>query len=186
LARFLTGDEFREVSGALSATFIKQRPRLSGKGKGRSDVDDALLFLATMKSGAIASFEATRLASGYQNANQIEIHGDRGAIRWDFENMNSLEFHDVDDGPRESGWNRIMCTRAGEHPYAGNWWPDAHVLGYEHGFVNMAADILRVLGGEEPELPLPDFSDAYETQRVLEAALLSAKNRCPIPLRELS
>ena len=65
-----------------------------------------------------------------------------------------------------------MCTSAaGEHPYAGRWWPDAHVLGYEHGFVNMPADILRALGGEKPVVPLPDFEDAYETQRVLEAAL---------------
>ena len=56
------------------------------------------------------------------------------------------------------------------------------MLGYEHGFVNMLADVLRVLGGEKPEVPLPDFEDAYQTQRVLEAALLSAKERCAIKL----
>ena len=59
---------------------------------------------------------------------------------------------------------------------------DAHVLGYEHGFVNMLADVCRVLGGEKPEVPLPDFEDAYQTQRVLEAALISAKERCAIKL----
>ena len=79
-----------------------------------------------------------------------------------------------------------MCTSAaGQHPYAGKWWPDAHVLGYEHGFVNMLADVLRVIGGEQPTVPLPDFEDAYQTQRVLEAALLSAKERCAIRLSDV-
>ena len=73
-----------------------------------------------------------------------------------------------------------MCTSAGEHPYASAWWPDAHVIGYEHGFTNMAADIVRVLAGKKPELPLPDFEDAYQTQRVLAAALRAAhEGRAP-------
>ena len=78
-----------------------------------------------------------------------------------------------------------MCTSAGNHPYAEAWWPDAHVIGFEHGFTNMAADILRVLGGQDPEVPLPDFEDAYRTQRVLEAALISARERCAVPLAQV-
>ena len=38
----------------------------------------------------------------------------------------------------------------------------------------MVADMMRVLAEQKPEVPLPDFADAYETQRVLEAALISA------------
>jgi predicted dehydrogenase len=79
-----------------------------------------------------------------------------------------------------------MCTSAGGgHPYAANWWPDAHVLGYEHGFVNMAADILRVLAGQPPAVPLPDFEDAWQTQRVLEAALISARERAAVKLEDV-
>jgi predicted dehydrogenase len=100
--------------------------------------------------------------------------------------MNELWFHDATLGPRTAGWRRIVATSAaGEHPYVANWWPDAHVLGYEHGFVNMAADIVRVLSGGEPEMPLPDFADAFETQRVLEAALVSAKERVAVRLSEI-
>ena len=33
----------------------------------------------------------TRLATGYHNANRFEIHGERGALRFDFERMNELE-----------------------------------------------------------------------------------------------
>ena len=78
-----------------------------------------------------------------------------------------------------------MCTNAGDHPWASAYWPPAHVLGYEHGFVSMAADICRVLGGGTPEVPIPDFQDAFLTQCVLEAAIRSARERRPVALSEI-
>ena len=185
MARFLLGEEVIEIHGAVSKTFIKEREIPGTRKKGKSSVDDAVLFLASFKGGAVASFEATRLAGPHQNANSIEINGEKGALRFDFEDMNLLHFYDATDGPREGGWRRIMCTSSGNHPYAHAWWPDAHILGYEHGFTNMLADIVRVLGNKKPEIPLPDFADAYETQRVLEASLIAAKNRCAIKMSEV-
>ncbi len=185
LARFLTGDEITEIHGAASRTFVKQRPLPDGTGTGRSDVDDAVLFLAGFKQGAVASFEATRNAHGHHNRNRIEINGAHGSLRWDFEDMNVLHFCDARADARELGWTRIMCTAAGHHPYAEAWWPDAHVLGYEHGFVNMAAAVCRAVARRKPELPLPDFEDAYQTQRVLEAALIAARERCAVKLSEV-
>ena len=185
MARFLVGEEIERVHGAIERTFVHERKKLDGKGKGKSDVDDCVLFLASFAGGATASFEATRLAHGHQNDNSIELNGEKGSLRFAFEDMNLLHFFDADDEPRTAGWRRIMCTSGGNHPYAAQWWPDAHLLGYEHGFTNMAADIVRVLGGAEPELPLPDFEDAYQTQRVLEAALVSAREGCAVPLSEI-
>lgn len=196
MARFITGDEIVEVVGAIEETFIKDRRILqeasSRRGaqrkprKGRSTVDDAVLFLARFKGGAVASFEATRLSTGDKNRNRIEIHGEKGAIRFDFERMNELQWYDATLEPRLQGWSVINVTRGDDgHPYAGAWWPSAHILGYEHGFVNMAADILQVLGGKPPVVPLPDFADAYQTQRVLQAALESARHRTPVPLSQV-
>jgi predicted dehydrogenase len=198
MARFITGDEISEISGAIAETFIKERTILEentaggiaggakgAKKKGKSDVDDCVLFLARFKQGAVASFEASRLATGYMNQNGIEVHGDKGAIRFRFEDMNYLEYLDNTGDARTRGWTKIMCTSAGNHPYVDAWWPDAHILGYEHGFVNQAADMMRVLAGKKPVVPIPDFADAYETQRVLEAALLSAKERCAIKMSQV-
>lgn len=182
MARFLSGEEIVEVHGAIERTFVKEREIPGSPGKrGKSDVDDCVLFLASFSGGATASFEATRLAHGHQNDNGIEINGEKGSLRFGFEDMNVLELCEAGDA-RTGGWKRIMCTSAGNHPYAAAWWPDAHVIGYEHGFTNMAADICRVLAGGEAEVPLPDFADAYQTQRVLEAALLSARKRCAVKL----
>ncbi|MGD8450458.1 MAG: Gfo/Idh/MocA family oxidoreductase [Phycisphaerae bacterium] len=198
MARFITGHEIVEVTGAIAETFVHERPLPQTPGKaasgavtrrrrqvGKSDVDDAVLFLARFHGGAIGTFEATRLASGHQNNNQIEINGELGAIRFGFEDMNVLWYFDAREPKRTAGWRRIMCTSGGDHPYAGAWWPDAHVIGYEHTFVNMVADMMAVLAGEQPIVPLPDFADAYETQRVLEAALLAAKHRAAVKISEI-
>jgi len=186
MCRFVTGEELTEIHGAVARTFVEERQIPGSKKKGKSTVDDAVLFLASLDGGGVASFEATRLAAPHQNANSLEVNGAKGSLRFDFEDMNLLRFHDATRGAREGGWTRIMCTSAaGKHPYAGHWWPDAHVLGYEHGFTNMLADVLRVLGGEKPQVPLPDFEDAYQTQRVLEAALVSARERCAVPLSKV-
>ena len=56
-----------------------------------------------------------------------------------------------------------MCTEAGAHPYVESYWPAAHGLGYEHGFVSQVADTVRMLGGRKPEVTMPDFEDAFET-----------------------
>jgi predicted dehydrogenase len=152
---------------------------------GKSDVDDCVLFLARFAKGAVASFEASRLATGRQNYNGIEINGDKGALSFNFEDMNNLYFHDATQEVKTAGWTKIMCTKGGAHPYAANWWPDAHLIGYEHTFINQLADTLRVIGGQKPVTPLADFADAYETQRVLEAALISAKERQAIRMSEV-
>ena len=174
LVRFTTGEEIAEVCGAMEATWVKSRR--SGARKATSTVDDATLFLARLSGGATASFEATRLATGNKNANRLELNGTKGSVRFDFERMNELEWWDDTLPARLRGWSRIMCTDA-EHPWAGAYWPAAHLIGYEHGFTSMAADIVRALTGQKPVLPLPDFDDAFRTQCVLHAALVSAREK---------
>ncbi|MHC4994465.1 MAG: Gfo/Idh/MocA family oxidoreductase, partial [Planctomycetota bacterium] len=60
-----------------------------------------------------------------------------------------------------------------------------HILGYEHGFINMASSMFTEIGGKKPEVPMPDFEQAYQTQRVLEAAVLSARNRTWVKMSEV-
>ena len=185
MARFITGDEVVEVHGAVARTFVEERMHPQSRVKEPCDVDDCVLFLASFASGATASFEATRLASGHLNANTLEVNGEKGSLRFEFEQMNRLLYMDADGDPRLRGWRSIMCTSAGNHPYAEAWWPDAHIIGYEHGFTNTVADMMRVLADQQPEVPLPDFADAYETQRVLEAALISAESGRGVQLSEV-
>jgi predicted dehydrogenase len=185
LVRFIGGEEIVSVNGAVARTFVGRRKIPGTRRTGRSTVDDAVLFLATLGGGGTASFECSRVATGHLNDNTVELNGERGSLRFSFEDMNVLWYFDATLPKGTQGWRRIMCTTAGEHPYVASWWPEAHLLGYEHGFVNLAADILRAVARRRPELPLPDFADAYQTQRVLEAALISAREGCAVPMREV-
>jgi predicted dehydrogenase len=196
--RFVTGEEITVVEGAIEQTFIAERTVIGGASGGEisgsgadvaggamaaSTVDDAVAFLARLSGGGIASFEATRLATGYHNENRFEIHGEHGALRFNFERMNELGYYDASGDGRTAGWTTIDVTRGGDgHPYAAAWWPDSHGLGYEHSFVNQAADIVTMIGGGTPVVPMPDFADALQTQRVLDAAIRSAREHAPIQI----
>ncbi len=190
MTRFVTGQEITDICGAIVETFIKERRCMVGTvaggigaglkaavKMGKVSVDDTVLFLARFSGGAVASFEAARQATGNQNRNGFEINGTKGSLRFDFERMNELEFYDATVDRAVQGWTTIMVTHGADHPYVAAWWPDAHLIGYEHGFVNQAYDILCVLSGQKPVVPIPDFEDAYKTQRVLEAALMSASKK---------
>jgi predicted dehydrogenase len=198
MCRFVSGLEITEIDGAIFETFIKERPIQEGdvagglseglKGgsrKGKVTVDDAVAFLCRFEGGAIGQFEATRMATGNQNKVGFEINGSAGALRFNFERMNELEYYDRNLPRKVQGWQTIIVTHGADHPYAGAWWPDAHVIGYEHSFTNQAFDTLAVLGGAKPVVPLPDFNDAYQTQRVLEAAAISARERAIVKMSQV-
>lgn len=183
LVEHLTGSRLTGVSGTL-ATFVEERPLLAeGVGlsgtasaeRGRVTVDDAAWFTARLSGGeadgAIGAFEATRYATGRKNALRIELSGSRGAIAFDLERMNELEFYDATAPAGEQGFTRIIATEP-EHPYMANWWPTGHAIGYEHAFSHEVVDFVTALAaGADPE---PSFADGLHIQRVLEAVERSA------------
>ncbi len=99
--------------------------------------------------------------------------------------MAELEYFDAAADGQTRGWTTINCSSPGDHPYADAWWPAAHPIGYEHTFTNMAYNILCVLAGKKPVIPIPDFEDAYITQRILEAVMIAAQEKRAVKLAEL-
>jgi len=185
--RYVSGEEITEVC-ALMETFVKQRPVLDDFGaglsaraargrKGRVTVDDAVISLARLSVGGLGTFEATRFAQGRLNGNCIEINGEKGALRFNFERMNELEYYDSGRPAHVQGWTTIMVTDPGEHEYFGAWWPPGHIIGYEHTFIHQAADIAGAFAASRPRSVQPDFSDAVRTQAVLEAMSDSARSK---------
>lgn len=169
MTRFLTGLEFDEVCG-MQETFIKRRVDSNGKRRA-VDVDDAFCFLARLSNGALGTFEATRTAPGRKNHNQIEVHGETGSLRWNLERMNELDVFLSDEPGDTQGFRTVLCNDDC-HPYAPNWWPDGHHLGYEHTFVHTLVDFLTALSKKKRFRP--DFEDGVAVQAVLEASMKSA------------
>lgn len=191
LAQYLAGELLVGVS-ALTETFVRERPEPAGASSGLSGsgaggrlgavtVDDAALFTGRLASGALASFEATRMASGRKNALRLEINGERGSLAFDLERLNELSFHDHTEPAEVAGFRRILVTEPG-HPYLEAWWPPGHALGYEHTFTHQARDL--VVGIAEGVAPAPSFADGLQVQRVLAAVEESAEKNAvytPVP-----
>jgi predicted dehydrogenase len=195
LAQFVTGHHLSGIS-ALTETFVKTRPLagpssglqaqpgpqpqegLRAQGDVRAErgtvtVDDAAVIIGRTAEGALATFEATRFATGRKNAIRLEVNGSRGSLAFDFEDLNELWFHDHTEPAESAGFRRILVTER-QHPYAGAWWPPGHGLGYDHAFVHQAADFARCIArGEQPE---PSFAEGLQIQRLLDAAENSAAN----------
>jgi predicted dehydrogenase len=156
-----------ELSG-LTQTFASER-----------DVDDAVALLARFENGSMGTFEATRYATGCQNRNSLEIHGSGGVMRFNLEDLNRLEFFDSSGSPLLQGVCNLLVTGA-DHPYVANFWPPGHIIGYEHTFIATLADFLRALGPDQPFHP--NFDDALEVQRVLDAVADSSRLRAWVQL----
>lgn len=164
----------REVSATLE-TFLAEKPDPERSGENYSiDIDDAALTQARFASGALGTFEATRFATGYQNDNGFEIHGEGGMLGFRFEDMNRLEYADAGDAPHLRGRRRIQAPSPGplEAPH---YWKPGHPLGYEHTFISSLADFLSGLERDEPARPT--FEDGLAVQRVLDAVERSAARR---------
>jgi len=136
-------------------------------------VDDAAVFLAEFRSGALGVFEATRFAHGRKNAIRIEVNGSAGSLAFDFEDMNLLHFFDGTEPGTTAGFRRIVVTQP-DQPYVGAWWPPGHLIGYEHGFTHQAVDLVRdIAAGTNPT---PSFADGLQVQRVLAAVETSSES----------
>ena len=176
LAQYLTGELIAGVSAA-TATFVRERPLENGSGSGPVTVDDAAVFTARLASGALASFEATRFATGRKNQLRIELNGERGSLAFDLERLNELQFCDRPDNsanagdPAIAGFRTILVTEPG-HPYLSAWWPPGHVLGWEHTFTHEVRDLVTAIAAGTD--PAPSFRDGLQVQRVLAAVEQSA------------
>jgi predicted dehydrogenase len=143
------------------------------------EVDDAVLVQARFHNGSIGTFEASRYAIGRQNQNVFEIHGSKGMLRFDLEDLNRLEFFDAQGSPHLQGSANILVTNP-EHPYVGHFWPPGHIIGYEHTFIATVADFLTSLHAGHPFHA--DFADGLKVQRILDAVEKSSEQRSWLPL----
>jgi predicted dehydrogenase len=183
LAMFLVGEI--ESLASLESTFISDRPELgmttggltaaAGQKRVKVTVDDAALFIVRFKGlPTVGTFEATRFAAGHRNGNTFEINGDRGSIRFNLERMNELEVYDRRDPAGRQGFQTILATDP-SHPYMHAYWPPAHNIGYEHGFINVVYDLMNAMAGGKGIQP--DFEQGVRVQAVLETVSKANKTK---------
>jgi predicted dehydrogenase len=148
---------------ATTRTFMPDRP-----------IDDAFLAMLKFANGSVGTFEATRFAIGCKNSNSFQMHGSGGMLRFDLEQLNHLQFLDATTPSVEQGARDLLVTDM-KHPVFPNFWRPGHIIGYEHTFIAALAEFLDTVSrGADFH---PDFTDALEVQRVLDALQRSVATR---------
>lgn len=168
LVRHLAG-EFDQVSARLE-TFIRERPDAQTGQPAPVDVDDVALVQARMASGAVATIEATRLATGTQDELRLEIHGSRGAIGFNLMEPNWLSVYDNTrpeaplGGTR--GPQRIESVARYPKPYALG--ATKNTVGWPQFHVHCLLDFVDAVAHGELNSG-PSFVDGLAAQRVVDA-----------------
>lgn len=176
LAHYLVGD-IAHV-GAMTETFIKERPLPDGSGTAKVDVDDAFVASVQFANGALGTLEATRYAAGRKNHQVIEINGELGSVRFNLERLNELEVFWVGEEPVETqGFHQTLVTEA-HHPFWEHWWPHGHIIGWEHTFVHEIAHLLDAIVNDGDVAPHgATFLDGYRASVICDAIEESSASR---------
>lgn len=181
LGRFLVG-EMSSVS-AMTRTFVEERPLPDEPGTGKVDVDDAFVATVAFENGAIGALEATRFAAGRKNHEVLEINGEKGSIRFNLERMNELDVFWVGEEPRETqGFHNVLVSEP-YHPWWENWWPQGHIIGWEHTFVHELTHFLDCIVNDKDVAPYgATFEDGYRAAVIADAILQSAQTKKQVDL----
>lgn len=154
LAQLLAG----EITGLISMqkTVVNERRRLDSEEIAPVETEDMCTFLATFASGADATFHITRAAAGYKNTIRYDVYGTKGSLSFDLDHPEKLTLCIGEGDPKAKQFETVDV-------------PKEFYLGQEEAFV-------RALLGTS-DLHFPTLSDGVQGQRIIDALLLSAKEK---------
>ena len=184
IIRFLLGD-FKKIFSKLE-TFEKERPvEGSPTQMCKVDVDDLALLLFEMENGTIGTLEANRVATGTNNEIRIEIHGEKGAIKFNSMQPNFLYAYDTRDVVEpiggERGFKALETVQRYPKPAVAFPGP-TFSIGWLRCHSGNAYDFIKNI--VEKTKPVLDIYSGYKVQEVIEAASISdaEKKWVDIPL----
>ena len=125
------------------------------------------------ENGAVGTIEATRFATGRKNSFRWEVNGSRGSIAFDLERLNELQVHFADTSPGglAQGFRTVLVSEP-DHPFWEHWWPQGHVIGWEHTFVHELHHLLTAIRDDSDVAPHgATLEDGYRAAEVCDAML---------------
>jgi len=173
MARFLLGP-IAEVSADVR-TVVKSRPVAKGAAE-RKDVwvDDVARILVNFGRGCGGTIEANWIATGRKMQLGFELTGEKGSLVFTQERLNELLLYKAGGDAKTSGYVKIEAGPQ-HQPYGQFCIAGGHQLGFNDLKTIEMGEFLRAIG--EGAKAGPDFREAYEIQKVVEAAIASSKAR---------
>ncbi|HQE29558.1 MAG TPA: Gfo/Idh/MocA family oxidoreductase, partial [Phycisphaerae bacterium] len=129
--------------------------------------EDYVMVTVRTAEGAPGMIEASKIATGTEDELRFEIHGEKGALRFNLMDPNWLDFYDQADpeSPRggERGWKRIATVSRYDQP-AVLPSPKNHI-GWMHGHMHCLHHFLEAVARGEPGDP--NLAVGVQLQRTL-------------------
>lgn len=166
LLSWLLGDSTK----VFCATKILHKDRPFGKNDSlKVDVEDHASLILWLNDDTFGTLEATKLASGTEDELIVEIHGTKGAIKFNSNNINQLGYYNCD---ADDGFTYINCSSRYEKP-GGSFPSSKSGVGWLRGHVASIYDFINSIYLNE--LSQPNFIDGLKNQKILDAAYESAE-----------
>ncbi|MCE5328259.1 MAG: Gfo/Idh/MocA family oxidoreductase [Planctomycetaceae bacterium] len=177
LMHWLLGD-YEQV---FAATQIAHAQRPSADDPSRQvkvDAEDSVMLLAKMACGALGTIEASKIATGAEDEMRFEIHGTRGALRFNGMDPHHLEAYDLGATDKPTGglrgWTKIDTGQRYGAPATGLpgakmaiGWTRAHMA----CLANFVNDIAQGKSGD------PDLWQGIYIQKLIDSVGRSATAR---------
>jgi len=168
LMYFLLG-EYESVF-AETKVIYSRRPDKNGSMVA-IEAEDLAILLVKMKYGGTGIIEASKIATGANDELRFEIHGDKGAIRFNLLNPNILEYYDntAPDQPLggTKGFMQIDCIQKYREPgsaFPGPKYTAGWIRAHVHSLYNFLDCVYNKKQGS------PSFKDGAYIQYVMEKA----------------
>ena len=173
MARFLLGP-ISELSADLQ-TVVNSRPVARGSSERKEvKVDDIARLNLHFARGCSGSIEANWMASGRKMQLGFELSGSKGALVFSQERFNELLHYRAGDA-RTGGFTRIEAGPV-HPPYGYFCVAPGHQIGFNDLKTIEVAEFLAAIAGGVKQGP--DFREAWEIQKIVDAAVRSSQQRC--------
>ena len=144
--------------------------------------DDHAQIMCRFASGVMGHIYSSRTATGRKMGYAYEIHGTKGAIRFDQEDQNAVWLYRAEGPEATRGFTKILTGPA--HPdYEPFCQGPGHGTGYQDQIIIEARDFLRAIETGKPVWPT--FRDGLAVAEVVEAVLASSKTRQWVPVTQV-
>lgn len=168
-----------DIAQVQAATAIAYPDRPAAGNPGQRvpvDAEDLVLVNARLASGALGTIEATKLATGSEDEFRIEVHGAKGALRFNSMQAHWLDYYDgtADDASYGGvrGWTRIDCGQ--RYPAPAALLPGKASIGWIRSHVHCLYSFMDAVHHRRPAQP--DLAHGLRIQTLMDAVHRAARS----------
>ena len=173
LVHHLLGD-YESVLATTQTTYPERPSTEDPAIRVSVDAEDCVMMLARMKSGGLGHLEATKIATGTEDELRFEIHGSKGAIRFNSMAPHFLDVFDLRAAAAPiggmQGWTQIATGQ--RYPGAAAVPSPKNSIGWIRSHAACLANFLEAVASGAPGNP--GLDQGIYIQRLIECTRQSA------------